>query len=154
MNYVQILWMMVIDMNRLLEQINEILKLEIDGNDTLEIWRKDLIYRIVVQDDGWDNVQEQLYSILLDNDRTKDEYSVIAQVFWDAIADKHIIDKNKLVALLNYRLNSVDHIYEDNLVWSITCELYHLDYCNSEYNTLRDVKIIKLLNDFGFIINE
>ena len=140
-------------MNRLLKQINEILKLDIDGNDTLDIWRKDIIYRIVVQDDGWDKVQEQLYTILLDNNLTYDEYSVIAQVFWDAINDKQDVDKDKTVALLNYRLNSVDHPYEDNLAWSITCELYHLDYCNSEYNALKDAKIIKILNDNGLSIS-
>ena len=78
-------------MNRLLDQINAIMKLDIDDNATLDIWRRDLIYRIVVPDDGWNNVQEQLYEILLDNDRTSDEYSVVAQVFWDAITDKQIV---------------------------------------------------------------
>ena len=137
-------------MNRLLHQINAIMKLDIDDNDTLDIWRKDLIYRIVVPDDGWNNVQEQLYEILLDNDRTSDEYSVVAQVFWDAITDKQIVDKDKLVALINYRLNPIDRPYEDNLAWSITCDLYHLDYCNSEYNAFRDEKIIDILKEFGF----
>ena len=96
------------------------MKLDIDDNNTLDIWRRDLIYRIVVPDDVWNKVQEQLYEILLDYDRTYDEYSVIAQVFWDAITDKQIVDKDKLVALINYRLNPIDRPYEDNLAWSIT----------------------------------
>ena len=126
------------------------MKLDIDNNDTLDIWRKDLIYRIVVPDNGWNEVQEQLYEILLDSERTYDEYSVVAQVFWDAITDKKIVDKDKLVALVNYRLNPIGHPYEDNLAWSITCDLYHLDYCNSEYNAFRDEKIIGILKEYGF----
>ncbi len=136
-------------MDSLLAQINEVLKLNIDGNDTLEIWRYDLIYKIIVPESGWDAVQEALFQILLGDSRTQDEYTVISQVFWEAVCDKLTVDKDRAVALLNYRLNTADRPYEDNLTWSITCNLYHLDYADSEYNAFRDEKIRSLLAGYG-----
>lgn len=137
-------------MDRLLAQINEVLKLDIDSIDALEIWRHDLIYKIIVPEEGWDAVQAALFQILLDDRRTKDAYTVVSQVFWSAVLDRLPVERDKAVALLNYRLNPIGRPYEDNLTWSITCELYHLDYAESEYNAFRDENIRNILAGFGF----
>ena len=136
-------------MDRLLAQINEVLKLDIDSIAALEIWRYDLIYQIIVPESGWNEVQEVLFQILLDDNRTRDEYTVVSQVFWEAVCDKLTVEKDRAVALLNYRLNTADRPYEDNLTWSITSNLYHLDYADSEYNAFRDEKIRKILAGYG-----
>ena len=85
-------------------------------------------------------------------DRSTSDYEALASVFWYEICEKEyidLIDKDKAVALINYRLNPFDNAYEDNLAWSITSNLYHLDYCNSEYNAFRDEKILNILKELN-----
>ena len=65
--------------------------------------------------------------------------------------DKETIDKDRLIALINYRLNPFDKPYEDNLAWSLTCDFYNLDYCDSMYNVFRDEKMIHILQEYGLI---
>ena len=55
--------------------------------------------------------------------------------------------KKTIIGLLYYRLRDLD--YADNLIWSITCELYHLDYCNSMYDPITDIRIIRKLEKYG-----
>ena len=127
------------------DRINEILKLDIDGNELLDFSRSDLIYRFLVEEYGWNEVQQSLFQALID-EKPKKDYATIAQVFWFAILDKLDIDRDMAVALINYRCNPYDSPYEDNLAWSITSSLYNLDYANSEYNAFRDEKIINIIN--------
>lgn len=128
------------------KRINEILKLDIDDNELLDFSRCDLIYQFLVEEYGWDEVQPSLFQALID-EKTKKDYVTIAKVFFYAILDKLDIDRDMAVALINYRCNPYDSPYEDNLAWSITSELYNLDYANSEYNAFRDEKIINILNE-------
>ena len=128
-------------------RINEILKLDIDGNELLDFTRADLIYVFLVKEYGWNEVQQSLFQTLID-EKPKEDYITIAAVFWYAALDKLGIDRDMAVALINYRCNPYDSPYEDNLAWSITSELYNLDYADSEYNAFRDEKIIKILNEF------
>ena len=127
-------------------RVNEILKMDIDDNELLDFSRSDLIYRFLVEEYGWDEVQQSLFQALIDK-KTKEDYITIAQTFWYAILDILDIDRDKAVALINYRCNPYDSPYEDNLAWSITSKLYSLDYANSEYNAFRDEKIINILNE-------
>lgn len=127
-------------------RINEILKMDIDGNELLDFSRSDLIYQFLVGEYGWNEVQQSLFQALID-EKPKKDYVSIAQVFWFAILDKLDIDRDMAVALINYRCNPYDSPYEDNLAWSITSSLYNLDYANSEYNAFRDEKIINILNE-------
>ena len=62
--------------------------------------------------------------------------------------------KKTTVALLYYRLGNVAAPYENNIIWSITSELFHLDYANSEYNPLKDDKILKKLSFYGIHIEK
>ena len=127
-------------------RINEILKLDIDGNELLDFSRSDLIYEFLVKEYGWNEVQQSLFQALID-EKPKEDYVTIAQVFWYAALDNLDIDRDMAVALIKYRCNSWDSPYEDNLAWSIKSELYNLDYADSEYNAFRDEKIIKILNE-------
>ncbi len=127
-------------------RVNEILKMDIDDNELLDFSRSDLIYRFLVEEYGWNEVQQSLFQALIDK-KTKEDYVTIAQTFWYAILDNLDIDRDKAVALINYRCNPYDSPYEDNLAWSITSKLYSLDYANSEYNAFRDEKIINILNE-------
>ena len=133
-------------MNEILSRINEIMKLDIENNNVLDIWRYEVICRFIVEDYDWKSVQEALFQALID-DRPNDEYNVIAQVFWAGI-DKWEIDKDRAVALINYRLNPFGHPYEDNLAWSITSALYKLDYADSEYNAFKDEKILSIMRQY------
>ncbi len=133
-------------MTNLLLRINEILKMDIDDNDLLDFSRSDLIYRFLVEEYGWADVQQSLFQALME-ERPKKDYSTIAQTFWDAILDGLDVDNDKTVALINYRCNPYDSPYEDNLAWSITSKLYNLDYADSEYNAFRDDKVIAILNE-------
>ena len=128
------------------DRINEILKLDIDDNELLDFSRSDLIYRFLVEEYGWNEVQQSLFQALID-EKPKKDYVSIVQVFWYAILDNLDIDRDMAVALINYRCNPYDSPYEDNLAWSITSSLYNLDYANSEYNAFRDEKIINILNE-------
>ena len=127
-------------------RINEILKLDIDNNELLDFCRSDLIYQFLVEEYGWDEVQQSLFQALID-EKPKEDYVTIELVFWYAALDELDIDRDMAVALINYRCNPYDSPYEDNLAWSITSELYNLDYADSEYNAFRDEKIIKILNE-------
>ena len=139
-------------MDKIYSRINEILKLDIDDNEILDIARFELIYDYVVKQEEWQKVQEVLFRMLIE-DRSKTDYESLATVFWYVIEDKELldqIDKDKAVALINFRLNPFGQPYEDNLAWSITSTLYKLDYADSEYNAFRDEKILKILKDCGF----
>ena len=82
---------------------------------------------------------------------------MLADVFWlasEESRERKIRGENKLkfkkktiIGLLYYRLLNDKHA--DNLIWSVVCNLYHLDYCNSEYNPMEDEKIIKQLKKLG-----
>ena len=113
----------------------------------------ELIEETIIPKYGWENVQQALFDILLDDNRTKDDYIVVEQVFWGAALDKREIRKDKVVALLYYRLGNINAPYEENLLWSITAKLYGLDYVTSDYNALKDKKIINLLAEYGIQID-
>ena len=51
-----------------------------------------------------------------------------------------------------YRLGDVNNPYANNTIWSIASELYGLDYCNSDYNPLKDEKILNKLAFYGISI--
>lgn len=82
----------------------------------------------------------------------------IAVVLWFAILESQTRKRNgqnklkfkkkTIIALLYYRLRNLE--YAENTIWSITCELYHLDYCNSDYDPMKDERIIGKLKQFGF----
>lgn len=98
---------------------------------------------------GWEYVQQALFAILLDDNSTVLQYDEVANVFWDAVLDGQKIRKATTVALLYYRLGNINAPYENNAIWSITSKLFDLDYANSEYNPLKDEKIIEVLSFYG-----
>ena len=143
-------------MEEVIVRINEILKLEIDDNETLDISRADLISKIIAKEHDWADIQQAFIHILTDNSRSRDEYEVIGQALYYSIAfdktcNEDILDKDRLTALINFRLNPFDKPYEDNLAWSLTCKLYKLDYCDSVYNVFRDEKMLCILREYGLI---
>ena len=101
---------------------------------------------------GWEYVQQALFKILLDNHSTALQCDDVANVFWNAVLDGQKIRKTATVALLYYRLGNVNAPYENNTLWSITSKLFDLDYANTEYNPLKDEKIIKTLGFYGLSI--
>ena len=142
-------------MEKIISRINEILKLDIDNNTVLDISRSDLISKIIATDYDWKELIEVFIQILADNNREDDDYIVIAQVLYSVdfvkTCDKETIDKNRLIALINYRLNPFDKPYENNLAWSLTCDFYNFDYCDSTYNVFRDEKMLSILQEYGLI---
>ena len=141
-------------MEEITARINEILKLDIDDNAILDISRADMISKIIAKEHNQADIQRAFIHILTDNNRSHDEYDVIAQALYYSIAfdktcNKETLDKDRLTALINFRLNPFDKPYEDNLAWSLTCALYDLDYCNSTYNVFRDEKMLNILREYG-----
>ena len=65
-------------MEEIISRINEILKLDIDNNTVLDISRSDLISKIIATDYDWKDIAQAFIQILADNNRTDDDYTVIA----------------------------------------------------------------------------
>lgn len=112
----------------------------------------DVIEEQIIPKHGWEYVQQALFAILLDDTKTADQYSEIANIFWGAVLDGEKIRKKTTVALLYYRLGNVNAPYENNTIWSITAKLMNLDYSNSEYNPLKDEKILSKLRFYGLTV--
>ena len=142
-------------MEEIIARINEILKLDIDENTLLDISRSDIITKIIAKDYEWNDILQAFIQILADSKREMDEYTVIAQVLYSTdfieSCDRETIDKDRLIALINFSLNPFDKPYDDNLAWSLTCDFYELDYCNSTYNVFRDDKMLSILKEYGLI---
>lgn len=136
-----------------IKEINEILHNVRLDDESLDRTKAETIEEVIPKY-GWENVQQALLSVLLDDNRTKDEYSVVEQVFWGAVLDKRPIKQNAVVALLYYRLGDRNAPYAENLLWSITAKLYGLDYVTSDYNALEDKKILDELSQYGIEIND
>ena len=109
----------------------------------------DVIEEQIIPKYTWEYVQQALFAILLDNSKTAEQYSEVANVFWSAVLNGEKIRKKTTVALLYYRLGNVNAPYENNTIWSITVKLLDLDYSNSEYNPLKDEKILAKLKFYG-----
>ena len=62
------------------------MKMDIDDNELLDFSRSDLIYRFLVEEYGWTDVQQSLFQALME-DRPEKDYAAIAEVFWNAILD-------------------------------------------------------------------
>ena len=101
---------------------------------------------------GWEYVQQALFSILLDDKSSASMYENAANVIWGAVLDGRKIKKKTTIGLLYYRLGDVNDPYSNNTIWSIASELYGLDYCNSDYNPLKDEKILNKLSFYGINI--
>ena len=110
-----------------------------------------LTTEMIVKQYYWPVFQEALLQILVDSTRMRDEYETIANVIYELMGKGYKLSKKRIIALVNFCLNPFDSPYEDNLAWSITCGLYHLDYANSEYNAFRDEKILDVLRGYGLI---
>ena len=134
--------------SNIIKEIDNILKLDIDTVENTDMTTYDLTEWDIIKKYGWGSTQQALFQILLDNNYSYSEYYTVAEIFWNALLD-YETDKDTAVALLNYRLSSIENPYENNLVWSITQTLYNLDYCYSDYNALKDDKIILKLKKLG-----
>ena len=97
----------------------------------------------------WNDIQEALINILLDNNRKDKDYETAAEIIWEAVLDGKPVKKTPVVGLLYYRLGNKEAPYENNLIWSIATKLYDLDYANSEFNPLKDPEILRVLSDYG-----
>lgn len=144
------------EINRLINEINLILSdTELDASDG-DISRAEVIFDLK-EKYSWEVLQQALFKILLDDGRPEDDYYQIASVLWFAVLEnqsrtengkpKLKFKKKTIIALLYYRLRNSDEA--ENLIWSITCDLYHLDYCNSEYDPMTDERIINKLKKYG-----
>ena len=109
----------------------------------------DDIEETVIPQYGWEYVQQALFAILSDDSCSKEVCSTVAQIIWGAVLDSRKIKKKTTIALLYHRLGNVNAPYEDELIWSITANLYNLDVVESDYNPLKDDRIINKLKFYG-----
>ena len=140
-------------------KINKILlNTELDS-DTSDTSRAKVIFKKLEGKYSWEVLQQALFTILLDDSRDEDAWYQMACVFWSAILESDSrkregspelkFRKKTILALLYYRLRKSENEMADNLLWSITCDLYHLDYCLSMYEPEKDEKIIRKLAEYG-----
>lgn len=131
------------------KEIKRILSLDIDNENTsrtVEIFTLEKDY-------SWEVLQQGLFKVLLENGLTYEDYFEIANVFWLATCinvERKIDGENKLkfkkksaIGLLYYRLHDYEPAHD--IIWGIVCDLYHLDFNNSDYDPLQDEKIINQL---------
>jgi hypothetical protein len=146
------------ELEEIVEEINSILqKTELDEGSS-EITRSEVIFELE-EKYSWEVLQQALFRVLLDENRTEDDWYQMACVFWSAILESDSrkregspelkFRKKTILALLYYRLRKSENEMADNLLWSITCDLYHLDYCLSMYEPEKDEKIIRKLAEYG-----
>ena len=118
------------------KQILELLNAEEDDED------------IILKQYDWETVEAaSLHILLAEHDR--EEYSFISRIILYGIWDGNSIKDDVLIALLNLRLNTEQHPYDDNTVWTITSGEYGLSYDNSEYNPFHDLRLEMKLNKYG-----
>lgn len=135
------------------KEIRCILSLAIDN---AVIDRSDRIFELEKKF-SWEVLQQGLFRLLLDDSLTSEEYQVLARVFWLATEEsrdrktngeiKLKFKKKTIIGLLYYRLYDNKDPY--GLIWNVVCNLYHLDYCNSEYSPFDDEKIINQMKKHG-----
>ena len=139
-------------------KINEILANEELDSDSSDTSRAEVIFKKLEGKYSWEVLQQALFTILLDDSRDEDAWYQMACVFWSAILESDSrkregspelkFRKKTILALLYYRLRKSENEIADNLLWSITCDLYHLDYCLSMYEPEKDEKIIRKLAEY------
>ena len=137
-----------------IKEIRCILSLAIDDNAVID--RSDRIFELEKKF-SWEVLQQGLFRLLLDDSLTSEEYQVLARVFWLATEEsrdrkangeiKLKFKKKTIIGLLYYRLYDNKDPY--GLIWNVVCNLYHLDYCNSEYSPFDDEKIINQMKKYG-----
>ncbi len=114
----------------------------------------EIVEKTILQKHKWAEVQQALFSILLDDSVSQNDYEVSAEIIWSAILSGEKVDADTAIGLLYYRLGNENDPYENNTIWSIAARLKDLDYANSEYNPLRDPAILKRLASLGIDISE
>lgn len=137
-----------------IKEIRCILSLAIDDNAV--IYRSDRIFELEKKF-SWEVLQQGLFRLLLDDSLTSEEYQVLARVFWLATEEnrdrkangeiKLKFKKKTIIGLLYYRLYDNKDPY--GLIWNVVCNLYHLDYCNSEYSPFEDEKVVNQMKKYG-----
>ena len=148
------------ELKLIVNEITDVLrKIDLDDESLEDTSRADVIFELSKKY-SWESLQQGLFNILLDDNRTEDDYYQMALVFWCALLENETRKKNgqiklkfkkkTIIALLCYRLRESEQA--ENLIWGITCDLYHLDYCNSEYEPMKDEKIISKLEQYGITL--
>jgi hypothetical protein len=84
---------------------------------------------------GWAALETEMLARLAADD-DQDHWQVAAGVFWEAVLDRRVLEVDRIIAHLYFQFPS-----EDNLAWSITTKLKHLDYL-SEYDPLQDPGVL------------
>lgn len=136
-----------------------LLRTELDDEALEDTSRADVIFDLMNKY-SWEVMQQALFKIFQDDSKSDDDYYQMAVVIWFAVLESQTRKRNgqsklkfkkkTIIALLYYRLKNLERA--ENTIWSITCELYHLDYCNSAYDPMKDERIIEKLQQFGYEI--
>jgi len=106
----------------------------------------------LVEKYGWEELQKAIFDLLSIDGYTENQYECLAAIIYSAILRGETVDAMPAICLTNYRLNSKGNPYDNNTAWSITCDLLHLDYANSEYNIFDDARMREVLGKFGIKI--
>jgi len=146
------------DVAAVVADIMQILKqTELDNEEDTS--RADCIFEQLSERYGWELLQQGVFRVLLDDNCGCDAWYQMCLVIWCAVlqrknsAEKHKykLKRKTIIALLNYRLAELETA--EDLVWSITSEVFHLDFVNSDYQPLKDPTIIRKLEMYGITVD-
>ena len=130
-------------MKVLAEKIVSAYRNDSDGYDSL--------FKQMIEDRySWDSILCSLIFILLQPADDSGQYQYVADMIWCALCDgKELgIDKYTVIALLYGRLGNANDPYGNNTLWSIVSKADNLDYANSDYNPLKDDRILNLIKRY------
>ena len=131
------------------DTIIEKLKTVIPGDEDSYDQVYEYFDEVLLEENDWEVVQAAIIDILLMDGFAEEQYDLLATAIYNAMLMKEEVKKDPIIALVNYRLNTVDDPYNNNTAWSITAGLLGLDYANAEYNALKDDKNISILKELG-----
>lgn len=109
----------------------------------------DSIEEAVLTKYKWEDIQDALICILLDDQYTKRDCDKVAELIWDAVLEGQQVYRALVIGLLYYRLGDKSDPYKNNLLWSITSKVYDLDYANDKFNPFESYEIIDALQSYG-----
>jgi hypothetical protein len=87
---------------------------------------------------GWAALEKEMLALFSDHE-DEDHWRVAAEVLWGAALDGRELHVDRVIAHLYFRFPP-----DDNLAWSITTKLKHLDYL-SPYDPMSDLGVIREL---------